>query len=292
MSIFADPQSSNNIIITQSWGNPEFEQQFLSTREVFEKNLEQRTGIQYIVVHDPMATQTFVDGQPNPVWIIRKQNRLEPGPHGRIEILDYFYIAKDIIFQAPRLDSILNYRLVNAARAMDGVVNMVPGLVEFSASNGYNYIEPKQKPKKVTGGMDGLQSKIGSPAPDSMDQSQINKNDQGISLQSDMDQSDERTMREALQLTLRYGKQYSDDAPLLGEPGSFRYSTAKDAGQGVRAKDAIARSAATTKVGTPVPSQNVSANLSSAPPTPKPNAVAADLPKPKRKKSRATNDPV
>lgn len=291
MSIFADSQSSNNIIITQSWGNPEFEEQYLSTREVFEKNLEQRIGIQYVVVHDPMATQTYVDGQPNPLWIIRKQNRLETGPHGKIEILDYFYIAKDVVFQAPRLDSILSYRLVNASRAIDGLVNMLPSLLNFSASNGYSYTEPKQQSKKTTTGIDSLQSKIASPAPDITEHSQLTKETQSLNVQSDLEQSDERTMREALQLTLRYGKQYADDAPLIGEPGNFRYSTSKDTTQGLRPKDTPAKSAMIAKAGTPAPTQNVLANLSSAPQTPRPN-TAADLPKPKRKKSRAANDSV
>ncbi len=40
---------------------------------------------------------------------------------------------------------------------------------------------------------------------------------------------DVRTAWEALRMTVNYGKEYSDDFPLVGEPGSFRFSKNKDA---------------------------------------------------------------
>ena len=37
------------------------------------------------------------------------------------------------------------------------------------------------------------------------------------------------TAWEALRMTINYGKEYIDDMPLVGEPGSFRFSKNKDA---------------------------------------------------------------
>ena len=39
---------------------------------------------------------------------------------------------------------------------------------------------------------------------------------------------DARTAWEALRMTVNYGKEYSEDTPLVGEPGSFRFSKNKD----------------------------------------------------------------
>lgn len=283
--------SNNNTIIDQSKGFPDRELKNMSTRERFEKVLEQYTGIQYVVVHDPLLTQTFVDGQQNPIWIIRKQRRLETGPQGRIEILDYYYILDQAVYQAPRLDSILSYRMSNTTLAMDKVVNTASPLPKFSATYGHTYIEPKHKPVPVQSGVDMPQSKVGTPIPETTNQVNVNVREQGLNTQTDLEQSDERTLRAALQMTLRHGKHYGDDAPLIGEPGNFRYSTAKEAAPLARQKDSFARSVVPSKTGTPVPAQSVLAKLTSTPPTPKPDMVT-EPPKPKRKKSRAANDPV
>ena len=36
--------------------------------------------------------------------------------------------------------------------------------------------------------------------------------------------AESHTLFQALQMTMRYGKEYSDEVPLVGEPGSFRFS--------------------------------------------------------------------
>lgn len=283
--------SNNNTVIDQSRGFLDRELKNMSTRERFEKALEQYTGIQYVVVHDPLVTQTFVDGQPNPVWIIRKQRRLETGPQGKIEVLDYYYILDQVIYQAPRLDSILSYRMMNTSLAVDKVINTASSLPKFSATYGHTYTKAKQTPATIQSGTDALHGKAGTPMPETANQPNVNVRDQGLNTQTDLEQSDERTLREALQLTLRHGKQYGDDAPLIGEPGNFRYSTAKESAQLPRPKDTFPKTSIPSKAGTPAPTQNVLANLASAPPTPKPN-TNVEPPKAKRKKSRAANDPV
>jgi len=234
--------SNNNTIIDQSRGFPDRELKNMSTRERFEKVLEQYTGIQYVVVHDPMASQTFVDGQQNPIWIIRKQRRLETGPQGRIEILDYYYILDQAIYQAPRLDSILSYRMSNTTLAIDKMVNTASTLPRFSATYGHTYLEPKQKSAPINGDVEMSQSKIGTPIPDTTNQASVNVREQGLNTQSDLESSDERTLRAALQMTLRHGKHYGDDAPLIGEPGNFRYSTAKETAPQARLKDSFSKS--------------------------------------------------
>jgi hypothetical protein len=46
------------------------------------------------------------------VWVIRKQNR--EGPTDRdVTVLGYYYIVNDVIYQAPSVAGILNYRMVS-----------------------------------------------------------------------------------------------------------------------------------------------------------------------------------
>ena len=81
-----------------------------------------RPGIQYVVETDPLANRVMVDGpngqEASDLWVIRKQNLKVRGDPKSAEILDYYYIYNDVIFQAPRMNSILKYRMLTMAVAM------------------------------------------------------------------------------------------------------------------------------------------------------------------------------
>lgn len=47
--------------------------------------------------------------------------------------------------------------------------------------------------------------------------------------QSSTDYEDTQMFLDAMNLSRRFGKEYMDDAPLVGEPGSFRISKSRDA---------------------------------------------------------------
>jgi mediator of RNA polymerase II transcription subunit 6 len=61
---------------------------------------------------------------------------------------------------------------------------------------------------------------------------------------------DTRTLAESLNLFLRYGDEYMDESPLVGEPGSFIMSKANDVDRTATAKQAP--NTIPTKMGTPL----------------------------------------
>ncbi len=108
--------SGNQSLFTQWAGTPN-QNDILGTRAKFEANLRHQRGIQYVVEHDPLEEKVFVDTPNGPeasnVWVIRKQNR-EHENDGGVTVLGYYYIVNDVIYQAPSVASVLNYRMVNS----------------------------------------------------------------------------------------------------------------------------------------------------------------------------------
>ena len=114
-SPFFDQVSGNQSLITQWVGTPN-QNDILGTRAKFEANLRHQRGIQYVVEHDPLEENVTLDGPNGPeksnVWVIRKQNRETESDSG-VTTLGYYYIVNDVIYQAPPVASVLNYRMVS-----------------------------------------------------------------------------------------------------------------------------------------------------------------------------------
>jgi mediator of RNA polymerase II transcription subunit 6 len=100
----------------------------------------------------------------------------------------------------------------------------------FSVSHGHTYHKPVQPSARQALSTQVQQSREGSVLPDSqmtgMDKTQTTTTS---STQAQDDTTgDSRTAWDALRMTIAYGKEYSDDVPLVGEPGNFRFSKNKD----------------------------------------------------------------
>ena len=257
MSPFFDLLSVNNNIFQQFQGKPEAEQ-ILNTRDNFEAEMERHIGISYVVEFDPLLTRTAVKApngaeEASETWIIRKQERKRIGEPREIKILEYYYIVNAIIFQAPRLESMLNYRMMNTLMTLDKMANTASDLPTFSASYGHSYFRQGQKSTAALPRVDGPQSKTETAMPGgrgSPDQ------EASVTVEEAAQRSDERILRAALNLTMQYGQQYYDDAPLVGEPGNFRFATAKDPVRSLKAAELgpPTGSAAASKANTPAPS--------------------------------------
>lgn len=281
---------------SQAYNNPQLEMRWLANKQVFEAELLNRRGIQYVVEVDAMESPSFFNGPQGQefshLWVMRKQDRYG-GERNEYQVLDYYYIVEGAIFQAPRVENILNYRMMNSLLAIDNVVKAASELPVFSASHGHTYFHPGQKSAIPAIGTDVRQSRAGTPMPSS-DAAAVGTQDIAIDPHSNEQQSDERTLREALRLTMVHGGIFYDDAPLIGEPGNFRYASAKDPVSSLKVGDARRTiSTAPSKAGTPAPIQAV--KPASTPlgmnGSPKANdIVEAMKPKPKRKKSMAAND--
>lgn len=292
-SPFFDRLSSNNTIITQNSGIPERELRYLSTKQKFEDELTRYAGVQYVVDQDPMENEVFVDGpngkERSMIWVIKKLDRKRPRS-SEIEVLGYYYIIDDTIYQAPDIFKILEYRLMHSCLAVDKVVTTVTSLPPyFSVTNGHSYFPPGQKSSAGAIGADAGQSRLGTPLPEGT--ATTSTQDRAPTVQTDAQESSEQTLRQALNLTLRYYEQYDDDAPLIGEPGNFRYAKSKDPVQNLKASETAARSVAPSKAGTPTPSQapSVPPSVPFSNGSSSTDAVVDSL-KRKRKKSKTLNE--
>lgn len=176
---------------------------------------------------------------------------------------------------------------------MDSVFSTASSLPVFTASHGHTYYKPIQKISS-TAGAASQQSKENTPMP------AVDKGTSAAAEKKLPVDSSAKTLYDALQMTMRYGKEYMDDMPLVGEPGSFRFTKVKDSGNAATIGQLRAPPAqvSPSKVGTPAPQSRaaspppaiqtdvprVSSKKSSAK-----SPGSADPMKPKRRKSKAAN---
>ncbi|RVX69802.1 hypothetical protein B0A52_06447 [Exophiala mesophila] len=283
-SPFFDQVSGNQSLTTQ-WTNTPNQNDILGTRQKFEANLRHQRGLQYVVDHDPLEEKVFVDGpngrEASNVWVIRKQHRENESESG-VTVLGYYYIVNDVIYQAPSVASVLNYRMLNTVGTLNKMFSGPSELSSFTPSHGHSYSKPTQKStaQALTGALPS-NTEDGSTA-----EAQASSTDKPSSSSQieESDDSSQQILWNALRMTLQYGKEYMDQVPLVGEPGNFRFTKARDPPPSL-AKGSVGP----TATGSPLPSR-----AASAVPAPKANADG-DKSAPyaattkKRRKSKAEN---
>jgi mediator of RNA polymerase II transcription subunit 6 len=128
---------------------------------------------------------------------------------------------------------------------------------------------------------------------------------QGLSLQSKPQDGitgqDERALLESLNLSTRFGDEYVDENPLIGEPGSFVFSStqthlraqqAAKAAQSAVKSMANPRSTATSTVSSPLPDLKVSTQIrKGSKTTDKDKTPLSAKPRSNRRRSRQTGSP-
>lgn len=297
-SPFFDQVSGNQSLLTQWVGTPN-QNDILGTRQKFESHLRHQRGTQYVVDHDPLESKVFIEGpngrEPSNVWVIRKQHRENESDDG-VTPLGYYYIVNDVIYQAPPIASVLNYRMLNTVSALTKVFSAPSDLSFFSVSHGHAYHKPVQKSTTQALAATSQQSKEETPLPGTQS-STADKSSKVASQTQTQDGFDNsaRTLREALRMTLQYGKEYMDDVPLVGEPGSFRLSKTRD-GVNSQAKSQTSGTAIATPgqsrapSAAPPSSASVAANTTVVPKGTigsDKKAGSSNRVKPKRRKSKA-----
>jgi hypothetical protein len=287
LSPFFDRQSKNQSVFSQSIGNPALEP-LLNTRQTFEARLAERPGIEYVVAHDPLASNTFVDGpdgqvQSN-VWVIRKQDRIKgTAPDGKpdedeITPLMNYHIVNQAIYQSPSLLKILTNRVATTVTSLTKMISAGKDLATFAPSYGHTYFPPVAKAQDSSKTAFSHQSRENTPMPDSHGPKDV-QGGKAAPEQQTTAAANTRTLIEAMAMSTRYRGEYMDDAPLVGEPGNFRLSSKKKDALSIPALQALSnsRQATPAKDNTPVPSRA---------PSPPP-AIQTDVPAVKSKKSSA-----
>lgn len=99
----------------------------------------------------------------------------------------------------------------------------------FTPSTGHTYFLPMSKGLTPGNNSQATQaSKETTPMPGTQDPSFSAKPSLTAKLTSDCDYQSLQVLAESYSLSVRYGKEYMDDNPLVGEPGSFILSKSRE----------------------------------------------------------------
>ncbi|KAL1992870.1 hypothetical protein VTN49DRAFT_3626 [Thermomyces lanuginosus] len=223
-SPFFDATSNNASLAIQASYNEAF-RHYIETREAFEGRLKTMQGLEFVVAYDPLQAAAQSETQfahpPGNIWVIRKQLRHKrPGLEDDIVVLSTYYVVGDAIYMAPSISKIVGNRVLTSVTSLTKLLNTASPLPVFTPSHGHTYLPPEPKAQDtVQAATQSQPSKQSSPAPGSQAQQKASVEDTGS--QSTDAVTDTRNLIEAFGLLSRYGDEYMDENPLVGEPGSF-----------------------------------------------------------------------
>ncbi|KAJ6151099.1 hypothetical protein N7470_007693 [Penicillium chermesinum] len=224
------------------------------------------SGLEFIVAYDPLQAAAQSDTrfahEPSNIWVIRKQNRRKRnGMDDEVTVISTYFVVGDSIYMAPSVASVVGNRILSAVTSLSRLMKTASTLPTFTPSYGHTYLPPATKTD--AGPQASQQSKESTPMPDAAPPSTAetqtsSKAGLGVSTSSS-NYKDIRSLAESFNLFTRYGDEFMDENPLVGEPGSFILSRTgeKDRATKNAAKSAPARprstspSAAPARVATP-----------------------------------------
>ncbi|CAG7936986.1 unnamed protein product [Penicillium salamii] len=256
-SPFFDPTSNNASLAIQATYNEAFHQ-FIETREAFESRLKTMQGLEFIVSYDPLQATAQVNGQftqePSNVWVIRKQNRRKrSGMDDEVVVISTYFIMGDAVYMAPSVASVVGNRILSAVTSLSQLMKTASALPTFTSAYGHTYLPPGARKEKETQ-LQSQQSKEPTPVPAGPPDSQTERSP-GPGGSDESGIQDMRTLAESFSMFSRYGDEFMDESPLLGEPGSFMLSKNGEPANKAAPKGPASAVAAAAGVNTPVPSQ-------------------------------------
>ena len=218
----------------------------IQTREAFESHLRGMAGLEFMVVQGPTNDDIIKDH--NGIWVISKQQRSKrPGMGDEVVPLSTYYVVGENIYMAPTVASVVESRLaseltepsiylltsskLSTVTALAQLFSSASKLPTFSPSLGHIYIEASSKPHRTASlSLSYPPSKEGSPLPDtqSISLSQSRSSQTTNKTTQKHDYSNVGILAESFALSARYGSEYMDDNPLIGEPGSFIIQRTRD----------------------------------------------------------------
>jgi mediator of RNA polymerase II transcription subunit 6 len=304
-SPFFDATSNNASLAIQANYNEAF-RHFVETREAFEARLKTMQGLEFMVAYDPLQAAAGANAQfvhePSNVWVIRKQTRRKrSGFEDEVVVLATFFVVGDCIYMAPSAASVIGNRIVclvalsvsrsaivaeliavklSAVTSLTSLLKTASTLPKFTPSHGHTYLPPAPKSTDVSHpSVQSQTSKENTPMPDA-DATNKSQSFTGSQNSSGPAVYDMRSLAESFSLVARYGDEFMDESPLMGEPGSFILSRPGDADRGAAPKQSQPSSTnAGGRVGTPLAKVDTPGKLSD-------KNSAAEEPKLRKKKSK------
>jgi mediator of RNA polymerase II transcription subunit 6 len=107
------------------------------------------------------------------------------------------------------------------------VADLSQDITHWSPATGYSYLPPSYEAPKAA----ATASRIGSPtlAPTDADASQGTTTAQAADSTAPTIESSDALLMQSLNLTNRFGDEYMDENPLIGEPGAFVFTNTRNA---------------------------------------------------------------
>ena len=260
-SPFFDATSNNATLYTQALNNQNM-YHLIQTRDAFEGRLQTMQGLEFIVTQDPSDKGTKVEN--SGVWVIRKQiRRKRQGMEDELTKISSYYIVGENIYMAPTVGGIIGSRLLSTATTITKMLSTASTMPTFTPALGHTYLSPAPKdPNPGTSFQISQTSKQSIPMPESLSSLTATQDTaaskKSVSSAKAADPSDEALLADSYRLLLAYGNEYMDENPIVGEPGSFKLS---------KARDSQKTASATTSTSTPKPESQQSLKELSPPTT-------------------------
>ena len=305
-SPFFDPTSNNATLTTQALYNPNM-YYIIQTREAFEGRLRTMQGLEFMVTHDPSENDTKHDH--SGVWVIRKQKRRKrQNAQDEVTGISSYYVVGDNVYMAPSVGNVLSSRLVCASillfthyadlklqlstvTSLTKLLSTASSLPIFTPSLGHTYLPPVSKNATPGSSLQTTQASKestpmpggGTPLPAAQETANSTKASKSI---SDQGLQGVQMLEYSYSLFNRYGNEYMDENPIVGEPGAFKLSKSHNS--------SLATSMTMSKTSSQAPDGSKSSTQTTEIPTPAKSAVPTpqlktdDLPAPIRKATKGS----
>jgi len=231
---FFDWTTKNGITLSQANTNWDT---FLRVhdRKAFETQLRSQPGVEFMITGEPQQIPDAPHGVKNGMWNIKKQDRLRgdrasDGTFPNTETLGTYYIVGENVYQAPSVADVVGNRLLSATTSLSKFFDKAASLPTYTPTTGHTYLPPTTKPT-VAGSTTAspARSREGSVAPgvgtQSLRSGSIAPDSQSGAQSQTASAQHARLLLQSLQMSIQFGEEYMDENPLIGEPGSFRFTT-------------------------------------------------------------------
>ncbi|KAK0890770.1 Mediator of RNA polymerase II transcription subunit 6 [Friedmanniomyces endolithicus] len=257
---FFDWSTKNGLIFTHAQTNiPAYE--LVHNRKELEATLKKSPGVEYVISHGSQLVPKgpgVVEGQQSHVWVLRKQERLNeqpPGlstpttPYPLTETRGSYYIVNESVYQAPSVADVVGNRLLSAVVALEKMFDKAATLPSFAPTTGHTYLPSTKERKTARREHGGVHASLTNPLPLREPRARNHpipplrlprRPPAGASAHSPEDLLATRLLADSLRQTSVYSDDYTDENPLLGEPGNLKFSFSTAAIKKRRAEDEAA----------------------------------------------------
>ena len=118
---------------------------------------------------------------------------------------------------------------LSTVTTLTGLIDKASGMIEFTPSKGHHYRPPSTK-RSLSSAITqpGRNSREGTPA-SSVQETQSVSRAATIAKPTSTISQEAQLLEDSYRLTMRYGNEYMDETPLVGEPGAFKLNKSREA---------------------------------------------------------------